>query len=660
MNSRRAWPRSKVVAQFFSSVFPPQQADSVRSPITKLKLRVFTAMTAGLSPTRGNNDTNSPARSLRSNANCESNTGDAQDMISPKKSGRMWSVWGDRNENDKGKGGLEQDLPAPDSKLSHFTSSQSSIRSVVPHSEGEDVCSVTPDSKRQQEPQHEEQETRRMWRFWSRASSVNTETAGHDVEQAALRAKAVTTLTNTWIPATDAIVYNSVAPKKELKSQSEKQEPNIVVPSFEMLPHKTLWTSVSATFGRLAHYWNIVTGNPWQKCLYQEGPQIKLNQLSEGSRRPIKVLIVGVHGFFPTKMIRPFIGEPTGTSLKFVAEAEEVVKKYFKKNNQPIEICRIALEREGEIFERVDFFFDVMKNWSKEINQADFIYFVCHSQGSPVTMLLLAQLIDAGIINLDNTRFFNEGDVPFCNNKKIISVLAMAGINNGPFYGADQTLFVRAYQTIEKESLRELFQFQRPDSLVSQKLIRSIRIIIGSNVKIVFVGSINDQLVPLYSSLCLFVQHPNFFRATFIDRSSKTPSFIMRLVDIAGSLLNLGYDDHGIVKEISPSLAGTLTGGGHSTIYNEAQVYELGLKFALETTDVTSDIPVRYRPLTLEQLCANPYHLPWCMRGLIYEVGQHLDEKEISQLFQEFDSWEPDKKQLKDIKYRLTGLKSKL
>lgn len=310
--------------------------------------------------------------------------------------------------------------------------------------------------------------------------------------------------------------------------------------------------------------------------------------------------------------------------------------------------------------DRVNFFFDVMKNWTKELNQADFIYFVAHSQGSPVTMLLLGQLIDNGIIKLENTSFFNAEDVPVSSNKKVISILAMAGINNGPFYGADQTLFVRAYQTIERESLRELFQFQKFDSNLSKQLLRSIRIIIGSGIKITFVGSINDQLVPLYSSTCLFVNHPNIFRATFIDRGSRTPAFITRLLNIAGSLLDLGYDDHGIIKEISSSLAGTLTGGGHSTVYNEAQVYELGIRFALETTDLQADVPVEFKPFKLEQLSSNPYHLPWCMRGLLYETNAHLEPAEVPCLFSEFEEWEPETKQLKDVKYRLNGLKSKL
>ena len=509
-------------------------------------------------------------------------------------------------------------------------------------------------------------------------------------------------LTNTYIPfKPDAILIKeeNVKTTKKLTDDIGNQFPNIVVPSFDILPKQTIWNAITSTVQKWkTEYWD---SRPLQKqdssrvrkeeegaqhpqdqlkeetnsaakeakddelhqhtreTLYRVDPWKKINLLSDYQSRPIRVLIVGVHGFFPTKIIRPFIGEPTGTSTKFVTEAEEIVKDYFSQHNVPIEINKIALEREGEIFDRVDFFYEVMKHWSKEINNSDFIYFVSHSQGCPVTIMLLAKLIKNGIINLDNSQFFND-EIQFCSSKKVISILAMAGINNGPFYGADQTLFVRAYQTIEKDSLRELFEFQKFDSKQSQSLIEGLRTIISSNVKITFVGSINDQLVPLYSSICLFANHPNIFRAIFIDKGSQTPAFITRIVKIAGSLLDLGYNDHGIIKEISGSLAGTLTGGGHSTIYNEKQVYHLGIKFALETTDLSEISPVEYSPYKLSELGANPYRLPWCMRGLMYESNKHFDNEEIKMLFKEFEEWEPETKQLKDIKNRLNGLKYRL
>ena len=504
-------------------------------------------------------------------------------------------------------------------------------------------------------------------------------------------------LTNTYIPyKPDAILIRDKGVKtaKKLTDDIGNQFPNIVVPSFDILPKQTIWNTVTSTIWKWkTEYWdrrpssrvregeeqvqhsqnqlkeetNTVANEAKDEerlehnrgSLFRVDPWKKINLLSDYQSRPIRVLIVGVHGFFPTKIIRPFIGEPTGTSTKFVTEAEEIVKEYFDQHKVPIEISKIALEREGEIFDRVDFFYEVMKHWSKEINNSDFIYFVSHSQGCPVTIMLLAKLIKNGIINLDNSQFFND-EIQFCSSKKIISVLAMAGINNGPFYGADQTLFVRAYQTIEKDSLRELFEFQKFDSKQSQSFIEGLRTIVSNNVKITFVGSINDQLVPLYSSICLFANHPNIFRAIFIDRGSQTPAFITRIVKIAGSLLNLGYNDHGIIKEISGSLAGTLTGGGHSTIYNEKQVYHLGIKFALETTDLSEMYPIEYSPYKLSELGANPYRLPWCMRGLMYESNKHFSNEEIKMLFKEFEEWEPETQQLKDIKNRLNGLKYRL
>ncbi|KAG0670281.1 hypothetical protein C6P45_002591 [Maudiozyma exigua] len=467
-------------------------------------------------------------------------------------------------------------------------------------------------------------------------------------------------LANTYIPH-DANLnsYSQDSTVSIIKASEEEtdQEPNIVVPAFDILPEKSIWHSMADMMGSR-------NSNP-QKYVYRMDPMSRLNKITQCNKRPLKILIVGVHGFFPLKVLRTFIGEPTGTSMKFITEAEGIVKKYFQKRKIPIELSKISLEKEGEIFDRVDFFFDVMRRYSKEINSSDFIYFVSHSQGCPVTIILLAKLIETGIINIDNSKLFNNqnnnlDDINLFGNKKIISILGMAGINNGPFYGRDQTLLVKAYQTIAKDAMMELFELQRFDTIQTKKLVQSIKTIIANNVKLTLVGSINDQLVPLYSAFCLFVDHPYIFRATFIDRNSRTPSFITRILKIAGTLLDLGYRDHDIVKEISGSLVGPLTGGGHSTIYNEKQVYELGLKFALETTDTNGDVPVIYTPYKLSELGNNPYHLPWCMRGLLFETKRNMDNDEINTLYLEYEEWKPESKQLKDIRYRLNGLRYKL
>lgn len=503
---------------------------------------------------------------------------------------------------------------------------------------------------------------KRSWSFWNKK----------DEPQEVMRSKTSSLVSNEVIAGDsyDAILFKTKSEEQTSKetdlensNEAHGHNSNLLVPSFDTLPSSTILTSIGSYLNKFERAWHIPGFKPAEpRHLFRQEANISLNKLSDGKTRPVKVLIVGLHGFFPTKMIRPIIGEPTGTSTKFISEAEKSVLRWFHRNKTPIEISKIALEKEGKVFDRVDFFYEVLQKWISEINKADFVYFVAHSQGCPVTIILLAKLIEAGIIEVDNVLPPDNAPMAFSKGrkKKVVCVLAMAGINNGPFYGADQTFFVKAYSAIESDSLSELFEFQNFHSVQSQKYIQSLRICIASNVKICFVGSINDQLVPLYSSTCQFAHHPNIFKATFVDKDSKTPAFITRIVSIANNLINLGYDDHGIIKEISGSLAGTLTGGGHSKIYDEGQVYELGIKFALETTDLPLDIPVKYRHYEVDQLGSNPYHLPWCMRGLLYETGVHLDRSGIDSLFKEFEEWEPETKQLKNVKYRLNGLKSKL
>lgn len=430
---------------------------------------------------------------------------------------------------------------------------------------------------------------------------------------------------------------HSEAETQKKPSLKKPETPNRVLPEFEKsLPYYSTASSIINNINRLRYTLGFDVEDP--KHLYRtQTPSSTIK----------KVLIIGVHGFFPTRMIRPLIGEPTGTSIKFANEAEKAVWRWAKKEKLDISVQKLALEKEGKIFERVEFFYEVMKKWKKDVDSADYIYFAAHSQGCPVSILLLSRLIEDAVFSLQGKR---------------ISLLCMAGVNNGPFYGVDQKLIVRAYSSIENDSLMELFQFQNFESVHSRELLQALRTVIAHNVKITFVGSINDQLVPLYSSTCLHVRHPNIFRATYIDGSSKTPEFVSRAVSIANHLHNIGLSDHGVIKEISNSLGGPLTGGGHSRIYNDPQVYDLALEFSLYTSDLKYQIPLHFKPYAIDQLGTNPFHLPWCMRGLLFEARAHFKDanEEIQLLFEEFENWKPETKQLKDMKYRLNGIKSKL
>lgn len=412
-------------------------------------------------------------------------------------------------------------------------------------------------------------------------------------------------------------------------------------------------------------------------------------------RKIKKILIIGVHGFFPTRMIRPLIGAPKGTSAKFANEAEKAVIRYCVENDlindkdHNVSIQKIALEKEGKIFDRVEFFLEILTKWQEELNDADFIFFAAHSQGCVVSVILLARLIKLGILKN-----------PL---QKRIGILGMAGVNCGPFYGIDKSFFMKAYSAIEHDSLNELFELTKFDTPQSLSYKEAIQIIINSNVKICFIGSINDQLVPLYSALASHVFHPNIYRACYIDYSSKTPAFIRKLVSICCKLQNLGYFDNNVIKELSAVLAGPLTGSGHSKIYNDGKVYDLGIKFALDTDDLVipctaeasignADAPgtegaydelvqvpvtnqVYLKEYNIGKIGTNPFILPWCLRGLVFNVeknwpayhseimvregSMHMSGiEEINSLYELFDRWKPDLKVLKDLKFRLNGIRA--
>lgn len=145
---------------------------------------------------------------------------------------------------------------------------------------------------------------------------------------------------------------------------------------------------------------------------------------------------------------------------------------------------------------------------------------------------------------------------------------------------------------------------------------------------------------------------------------ANTSPSIAHLVGFALKLRNLGVSDHGLIRELSHPLAGSLySGEGHSRLYNEERVYDLAVKHALETTSLSNPVPceVRHRANSGALANPNPYHLPWIMRGLLEEdlVKTELSD-ETAELVRQFDDWKPVTKALKDVRYRLEAVRSKL
>lgn len=428
------------------------------------------------------------------------------------------------------------------------------------------------------------------------------------------------------VKSTKAESVNAVATAKEPETKKDSPAPSIRTIDNLLLPEftKTLRLhenpSIIQQLARLLYY--------------TKEPELKHLSLIRDPPRIRNALAIGVHGYFPGAMVRTFLGQPTGTSIKFADMAAKSIRKWTRSRGYDCQVKTAALEGEGKIAERVDLLWKLLLNWIEEIRKTDFVLVACHSQGVPVAIMLVAKLIQFG-----------------CISGTKVGICAMAGVNMGPF-AEYNTRWISG-------SAGELFEFSNPDSRVSADYVAALETLLRAGARITLVGSIDDQLVSLESSIFSPITHPHIYRAVLIDSRIHAPNFLSHLVGFVMKLRNLGVQDHGLIRELSSPLAGSLySGEGHSRIYEDETVYDLAVTFALETTTLPNvSLTRRQGPST----GSNPYILPFAMRGILEEdfVKSEL-QTEAHELLREFDEWKPTTKVLKDVKFRLEGVRSRL
>lgn len=362
-----------------------------------------------------------------------------------------------------------------------------------------------------------------------------------------------------------------------------------------------------------------------------------------------KVVIVAIHEFLPLKMVKTLIGQSTGNSVGFIDKATKAVKRWLKENSiengestslDDYDIQTIALEGEGIIEDRVEKLFKLLENWIDVIAGCDFLFFVSHSQGTPIAIHLLAKLLE---------QYAN------IKSNKRIGLLSMSGIFLGPLTGLNSKLVIRAYTTTENQIIKELFEFQKPNSVQSIKLTKSMQILVNQNVKLTFAGSINDQWIPIFSAVSSNFSHPNIFKCVHVDKQADLPKFVVSLMKIILIMKNMGYSDHNLLRDLSEKCMGSLADGGHCNIYHDENVYLTAVRHTLETTSLvqTKPLSVTHVPNNKQQQ-GNLFHLPWNVRGLLNDL---LKIKNISNvllikiLIKDFQEWEPTLKKWKDLKY---------
>lgn len=253
------------------------------------------------------------------------------------------------------------------------------------------------------------------------------------------------------------------APQTAASKNLQKILPNQVLPRFQDTFSVQESPSLLQSIGRFLYY----NKEQHNRHVYRvrDTPRIR------------KALAIGVHGYFPAPLIRSVLGQPTGTSVRFSTMAANAIRKWTESRGYTCDIEKIALEGEGRIAERVDLLWKLLLNWMEQIRKADYIMIACHSQGVPVSIMLVAKLIAFG-----------------CVNASRVGICAMAGVNLGPFPDYRSRWI--------SGSAGELFEFALPYSQVSKDYEAALRRALDFGVRISYIGSIDDQLVSLEVSTC--------------------------------------------------------------------------------------------------------------------------------------------------------------
>lgn len=373
-----------------------------------------------------------------------------------------------------------------------------------------------------------------------------------------------------------------------------------------------------------------------------------------------KISLLGFHGWFPNKLIQKVIGDPRRTSSRMVDMLESAIldsEPYPPFCEGPASVYKFPLQSEGTIEERVEKHFDELKkipqNYLHEgltsiqhLQESDTIILGAHSQGAPVAIILLAKLLEAGIIDL---------------NKQNVTVLTVAGIFHGPFPPLRKNLVI---QYVEADAARQLFDLNNPDSKVSNLLAESLNTVLQSGINMTCVASWLDQVVPFYSACLLGFEHPNIWRSVHINADHYRPDFLTKLVEIGLKIKNtlpgLGEPEtHMILSEVSEYISGSIyQHTTHSSAYRKLDSYRTAIEW-MKLGPRTRNVPikpvdhVRHRPL---QSTVNPYYLPWLFRGWLKSpenLNNPLIGQEIAELQVMYENWKPESKVLKEFKFKL-------
>lgn len=214
-----------------------------------------------------------------------------------------------------------------------------------------------------------------------------------------------------------------------------------------------------------------------------------------------------------------------------------------------------------------------------------------------------------------------------------------------------------------------MFEFTDPNSLVFVKYRESLGYILESGTKVVFMGSMQDQVVPLYSAVMSTVHHPNILRSVCMDDDDD--AFLSALVVFALILHNRGLSDHQLLAHMSSQLLHPFN-NSQPQLYEDPKVYMTAVRYMFDTTEPFGNLErifvanknktrMDHQVMSTKNQQENPFYLPWILHAIFTDTAILADDTlrhELTQLLSLFELWNPKSYRLKELKYRLDPLSS--
>lgn len=322
-----------------------------------------------------------------------------------------------------------------------------------------------------------------------------------------------------------------------------------------------------------------------------------------------KISIIGLHGWFPTKMLQTVIGSPRGTSEKLCNMMNDVMKEYLSSiSSSTSKIIKMPLEGNGLIGERVDIHYKTLldKNYIEDLKSSDTIIFTVHSQGGPVGVLLAEKLLNLQVIN---------------PKKQKIAFCSLAGVYHGPWENLKENLVIK---WVEADAARELFDLIPSGGKLSKQVDSALTLLLKNKVIICNVGSWMDAVVPIRSSLMLQHQSPLIWRSIYVDSHNWEGDFLNNFISFIILLINLQiHEALPVMSNMSEGLSGSvMESNSHSTIYDDKRVYKTLLDWIIHLDEndihVSGDEELAIKSTDNGLLdFDNSHWLPWSLHSLL-------------------------------------------